>query len=56
VAVSQTQDVAIRKLAERDHNVVHWSEFDRGGHVAAMEAPELLVGDVRALFRTLAGR
>jgi epoxide hydrolase len=30
-----------------------WSEFDRGGHFAAMEAPELLVGDVRAFFRTL---
>jgi pimeloyl-ACP methyl ester carboxylesterase len=56
VAVSLTQDVAIRKLAERDHNVVHWSEFDRGGHFAAMEAPEFLVGDVRAFFRTLAER
>jgi epoxide hydrolase len=53
VAVSLTQDVAVRKLAERDHNVVHWSEFDRGGHFAAMEAPEFLVGDVRAFFRTL---
>ena len=53
VAVSLTQDVAVRRLAERDHNVVHWSEFDRGGHFAAMEAPEFLVGDVRAFFRTL---
>jgi pimeloyl-ACP methyl ester carboxylesterase len=53
VAVSLTQDVAVRKLAERDHNVVHWSEFERGGHFAAMEAPEFLVGDVRAFFRTL---
>jgi epoxide hydrolase len=56
VAVSQTQDVAIRKLAERDHNVVHGTEFDRGGHFAAMEAPEFLVGDVRAFFRRLAER
>ena len=53
VAVSLTQDVAVRRLAERDHNVVHWSEFDRGGHFAAMEAPEFLVGDVRAFFRGL---
>jgi epoxide hydrolase len=53
VAVSLTQDVAVRRLAERDHNVVRWSEFDRGGHFAAMEAPEFLVGDVRAFFRTL---
>jgi hypothetical protein len=29
----------------------HWSEFDRGGHFAAMEAPDLLVGDVREFFR-----
>jgi Epoxide hydrolase N terminus len=34
-------------------NVVHWSEFERGGHFAALEAPELLVGDVRAFFRGL---
>jgi len=53
VAVSLTQDVAIRRLAERDHNVVHWSEFDRGGHFAAMENPGFLVGDVRAFFRPL---
>ncbi|HEV3012890.1 MAG TPA: epoxide hydrolase [Actinomycetota bacterium] len=55
VAVSLTQDVAVRRLAERDHNVVHWSEFERGGHFAAMEAPEFLVGDVRAFFRKLRG-
>ena len=53
VAVSLTQDVAVRRLAERDHNVVRWSEFERGGHFAAMEAPEFLVGDVRSFFRTL---
>ena len=39
------------RIAEREHNVVHWSEFDRGGHFAAMEAPDLLVDDVRAFFR-----
>jgi pimeloyl-ACP methyl ester carboxylesterase len=42
-----------RRLAERQHHVVHWSEFDRGGHFAAMEAPDLLVDDVRAFFRRL---
>jgi epoxide hydrolase len=56
VAVSRTEEVAIRRLAERDHNVVHWSEFDRGGHFAATEAPEFLVGDVRALLRKLGER
>ncbi|WP_220504779.1 hypothetical protein [Microbispora sp. H13382] len=32
-------DAGVRRIAEREHNVVHWSEFDRGGHFAAMEAP-----------------
>jgi len=36
-----------------EKNVVHRSEFDRGGRFAAMEAPDLLVGDVRKLFRGL---
>lgn len=45
------QDVAIRRYAEYGNNIVHWSEFDRGGHFAAMEAPGLLVGDVREFFR-----
>ncbi|NMO54595.1 epoxide hydrolase [Actinoplanes sp. TBRC 11911] len=44
-------DVTIRPLAERDHDVVHWSEFSRGGHFAALEAPDLLVDDVRTFFR-----
>ena len=45
------EDVAIRRYAERGNNIAHWSEFDRGGHFAAMEAPDLLVGDVRTFFR-----
>ncbi|MGW4423172.1 epoxide hydrolase family protein [Streptosporangium sp. NPDC004631] len=44
-------DGGVRRVAEREHNVIHWSEFDRGGHFAAMEAPDLLVDDVRAFFR-----
>jgi epoxide hydrolase len=43
----------IRRFAERSNNIVHWSEFDRGGHFAAMEEPDLLVGDMRAFFRGL---
>jgi epoxide hydrolase len=35
--------IAIRRYAEQSNNIVHWSEFDRGGHFAAMEAPDLLV-------------
>jgi len=47
------EDYAIRRIAEQGNNIVHWTEFDRGGHFAAMEAPDLLVGDVRAFFRGL---
>ncbi|HZM84238.1 MAG TPA: epoxide hydrolase, partial [Candidatus Limnocylindrales bacterium] len=44
-------DTTIRPLAERDYNVVQWAEFSRGGHFAAMEAPDLLVSDVQKFFR-----
>jgi epoxide hydrolase len=46
-------EVAIRRFAEHEHTVVHWSEFDRGGHFAALEAPDLLVGDMREFFRNI---
>ena len=52
VAVFPT-DVSIRRFAEQDHNIVHWSEFDRGGHFAALEAPDLLTADIREFFRAL---
>ncbi|MGW1064833.1 epoxide hydrolase family protein [Streptomyces aureus] len=45
--------VALRHVAERTDNIVRWTEFDRGGHFAAMEEPDLLTGDVRAFFRRL---
>jgi pimeloyl-ACP methyl ester carboxylesterase len=47
------QDVAIRRYGEQGHNIVHWSDFERGGHFAALEAPDLFTDDVRAFFRTL---
>ncbi|GAA3136880.1 epoxide hydrolase family protein [Streptosporangium carneum] len=43
-------DLGVRRVAERDHNVVHWAEYDRGGHFPAMEVPELLVSDIREFF------
>ena len=46
-------DITIRSIAEAQHNIVHWTEFDRGGHFAAMEAPDLLIADIREFFRTL---
>ena len=42
---------SIRAFADRDNdNVVHWTEHERGGHYAALEVPDLLVGDIRAFF------
>ena len=46
-------DLAIRRYAEETNNIVRWTEFDTGGHFAALETPELLVGDVREFFRGL---
>lgn len=42
---------SIRRFAERDNRIVHWTELERGGHFAAMAQPELLVGDLRAFFK-----
>jgi pimeloyl-ACP methyl ester carboxylesterase len=47
------EDVAIRRYSEGNHNIVHWSDFERGGHFAAMEVPDLLVDDIRTFFRTI---
>ena len=47
------EDVAIRRYGEKSYNIVHWSDFERGGHFAAMEAPDLFVKDVREFFRPL---
>jgi pimeloyl-ACP methyl ester carboxylesterase len=44
-------DSTIRRFAEREHTVVHWSEFNHGGHFAALQAPQLLIEDIRQFFR-----
>jgi pimeloyl-ACP methyl ester carboxylesterase len=49
-------DVAppVRRFAERTNpNITSWTEFDTGGHFAALEVPELLIGDIRRFFRPL---
>jgi pimeloyl-ACP methyl ester carboxylesterase len=52
VAIFANDFHSIRRFAERDHkNIVQWSEFDRGGHYAAHEVPDLLIGDIRTFFR-----
>jgi pimeloyl-ACP methyl ester carboxylesterase len=43
----------VREMMDPQHEIEHWSEFDRGGHFAAMETPDLLVSDVRKFFRAL---
>jgi epoxide hydrolase len=53
VAVFVSHDITIRKLAERDHNIVHWNEYPRGGHFPAMEVPGVFLSDVREFFRRL---
>ena len=47
------EDIAIRRYGEQGNNIVHWSDFERGGHFAAMEAPDLLLSDMRTFFRSL---
>ena len=42
-----------RSYAETAYNIVHWTDMPRGGHFAAMEAPQLLVADIRAFARPL---
>ncbi|MFC9692147.1 epoxide hydrolase family protein [Kribbella sp. NPDC056951] len=44
---------SVRPLAERLYDIRHWSEFDRGGHFAAMEVPDLLAEDIRTFFVSL---
>ena len=45
---------SIRAFSEHAHtNIVSWNHYDRGGHYAAHDAPDLLVGDIRQFFAAL---
>jgi len=46
-------DIAIRSAAEQANTIARWTDFDTGGHFAAMESPDLLVADVREFFAGL---
>ena len=48
--------MAIRRYAEQGQQIVHWTDFETGGHFAAMETPELLVRDVVEFFSGLPDR
>jgi len=46
---------SIRTPAERDRtDIASWSRFDRGGHRAAHDAPDLLAADITRFFTGLA--
>jgi len=44
-------DRAIRGLAELSNTITHWTRHPRGGHFASLQAPDLLVTDIREFFR-----
>jgi epoxide hydrolase len=45
--------IPLRHIAEQTNTIVRWTEYDRGGHFAAMEQPDLLVTNIREFFRQL---
>lgn len=49
------EDVAMRSYGEQMYTITHWTEFDEGGHFAALETPGLLVDDIRRFFRLQRG-
>jgi epoxide hydrolase len=56
LGVAQFPDdlASVRAFAERAHsNIVSWNKYDRGGHYAAHNATDLLVGDIRRFFAAL---
>ncbi|MBV9823033.1 MAG: epoxide hydrolase [Actinobacteria bacterium] len=56
LALAQFTDdfISMRRFAERDHaGIVSWNSYDRPGHFAARQSPDLLVGDLRQFFGTL---
>ncbi len=53
VAVFGFDEVPIRRYGEASNTIVRWTEFDRGGHYAVLEVPDLWLGDVREFFAAL---
>jgi epoxide hydrolase len=53
VLVATGSDITIRRFAERDLNVVRWTEVQRGGNFQPLEQPRLLAADVREFFAQL---
>ncbi|WP_217424039.1 hypothetical protein [Agromyces sp. Marseille-P2726] len=43
----------MQRILNPDGRLAFWNEHRRGGHFPAMEAPDELVGDIRAYFARL---
>lgn len=46
-------ETAIKSLTDPEGKIEHWNEYERGGHFAAMEVPDLLAKDLRTFFGPL---
>jgi pimeloyl-ACP methyl ester carboxylesterase len=44
-----------RSFAEKTYNIIHWTEMSAGGHFAALEEPELMLGDLRKFIVAVSG-
>lgn len=38
-------------VADSYTDIVHWERYDKGGHFAAFEVPEVFVAEIRSMFR-----
>ena len=47
------EGVPPREWYERLYNLQRWTEYQQGGHFAAIEQPDLLAGDIAAFFAEL---
>lgn len=48
-------DRAVRGLADLTNTITRWTSYPESGHFASVQAPELLVRDIREFFRGLRG-
>ncbi|RIX48724.1 epoxide hydrolase [Paenibacillus nanensis] len=53
VLVAKSHDTAIRRFAEREHRIIHWTERGDGGHFYAMEQPLRFAEDVQRFFKSV---
>ncbi len=44
-----------RSMMDKGFNIVHWADFDHGGHFAAMETGTVFADDVRAFVKQIKG-